>query len=359
MGAPGTDPANKKDSELKRVDREALPDSRFKPMALEATIEKVVANIEGTEQGDDIALGVILKEINNFWRPVVVGANRALGELEIAGAVQGNTASGNQGGDAIVQQLNYINEQRQLGLNGLAIAPHGADIAEAIDALVAEGKPVITIDSDLPDSKRHLYIGTDNTRGGETGGETLVDLLDGKTGRVIVLGYSGTDGWVDGTNRTNAAVAVLEAAGNTVQVVNSVWDGDEEIANVLAAIEDESHDEPVVGMLGVFANAHACATAALQAGLDPMPQIVAFDFEPNTLTYMEEGTIHATHVQRQYYMGYLSMYLLYSIQAVGLEATKESVSDQLLNGYHLDTGLDIIYAPDLTEYNDFVDELGI
>src|SRR5690606_40807884 len=98
MGAPGTDPANKKDSELKRVDREALPDSRFKPMALEATIEKVVANIEGTEQGDDIALGVILKEINNFWRPVVVGANRALGELEIAGAVQGNTASGNQGG---------------------------------------------------------------------------------------------------------------------------------------------------------------------------------------------------------------------------------------------------------------------
>ena len=343
----------------KRVERVELPDSRFKPTALEATIETIVTNIEDAEEADEISLGVVLKELNNFWRPVVVGANRALGELEIAGAVQGNTASGNQGGDAIEQQLHYIEEQRQLGLSGLGIAPHGGEIADAIDALVDEGKPVITIDSDLPDSKRHLYIGTDNTRGGKTGGETLVDLLDGKTGRVIVLGYSGEDGWVDGTNRTNAAADVLRAAGNEVQIVDSVWDGEEEVDNLVAAIEDETYEQPVVGMLGVFANAHACATAALEVNLEEMPKIVAFDFEPSTLTYMEDGVIHATHVQRQYYMGYLSMYLLYSIKTVGLEETKDSVSAHLLNDFHLDTGLDVIFAQDLSEYNAFVDELGI
>jgi ribose transport system substrate-binding protein len=74
---------------------------------------------------------------------------------------------------------------------------------------------------------------------------------------------------------------------------------------------------------------------------------------------MEDGVIAATHAQRQYYMGYMSVYVMVAIEAMGLDATKDVLGAHLLDGYHLDTGLDVIRAKDLEEYNAFQDELGI
>lgn len=340
------------------IERVPVSENRFKPTELEATIDGLVHDLEATQRPEGMSLGVVLKELNHFWRPVVVGANRALGELEIAGAVQGSAERGTDTEAAIAEQLAFVEEQRELDYSGLGIAPFGEALVTPIDEIVAEGKPVVTIDTDLPESDRQLYVGTDNTRGGETAGATLVELLDGVTGRVIILGNT-DEAWADGFNRTNAAADVLRAAGNEVQILNSIWDPEQEVEQALAAIQDESNTAPIVGMLGVFANAHALATAAEQAGLTEMPKIVAFDFDPATLSFMQEGVIHATHVQRQYYMGYISLYLLYSINTVGLDATKSAMSDHLLRGYHIDTGLDVIRAEDLAEYNAFVDELGI
>lgn len=346
---------NVQNNEIERV---PVSENRFKPAELEATIDELVADLESSERPEGMSLGVVLKELNHFWRPVVVGTNRALGELEIAGAVQGSAERGTDTEAAIQEQLEFVAEQRELDYSGLGIAPFGEALVPPINEIVGEGKPVVTIDTDLPESNRQLYVGTDNTRGGETAGQTLVELLDGQTGRVIILGNT-DEAWADGFNRTNAAADVLREAGNEVEILNSIWSSEEEIAQALTAIQDQSGSEPLVGMLGVFANAHALATAAEQAGLSEMPKIVAFDFDPTTLTFMQEGVIQATHVQRQYYMGYISLYLLYSINTVGLDATKAAMSAHLLRGYHVDTGLDVIRSEDLAEYNAFVDELGI
>jgi len=339
------------------IERVPVSENRFKPVELEETIDELVRDLEASRRPDNMSLGVVLKELNHFWRPVVVGANRALGELEIAGAVQGSAERGTDTEAATAEQLEFVTEQRELDYSGLGIAPFGEALAQPIDEIVAEGKPVVTIDTDLPASDRQLYVGTDNTRGGETAGQTLVDLLDGQTGRVIILGNT-DETWADGFSRTNAAADVIRSAGNEVQILHSIWDPAQEIAQAQAAIEAENAT-PIVGLLGVFANAHALATGAQQAGLTTMPKIVAFDFDPATLSFMQEGVIHATHVQRQYYMGYISLYLLYSINTVGLDATKAAMSDHLLRGFHIDTGLDVIRTEDLAEYNAFVDELGI
>ncbi len=343
--------------ELKTIERESFADNRFKPESLETTIDNLVVDIEGAKVSDDFAIGVVLKELTNFWRPVDIGASRALSELEIVGAVQGTTQESLSVPESVAEQIEFVEEQKTLDFDGLAIAPHNEDLLPYIQEWIDDDKPVVTIDSDLPTSGRDIYIGTDNAQGGITGGETLVELLSGTTGRVLILGNT-DPGWVGGFDRTNKAAEVIEAAGNDVEILNSAWVPEDEVAQIAAAIADDSSGEPLVGMIGVFANAHALAKAALDADLEQMPTIVAFDFEPQTLDYMEDGVIAATHVQRQYYMGYLSVYLLYSIKAVGLEQTKKTIGDHLIDGYHLDTGLDVIRAEDLEEYNAFVDELG-
>src|SRR5271156_6879867 len=62
----------------------------------------------------------------------------------------------------------------------------GPEINKAIGA----GIPVITIDSDAPDSQRLYFIGTNNLQAGRLGGQRLVQKLDGK-GTVVFFTING------------------------------------------------------------------------------------------------------------------------------------------------------------------------
>jgi ribose transport system substrate-binding protein len=346
------------DSKSQRnIEREDIPDSRFKPEGLENVIDELVVGIEDGSVPDEFAVGVVLKELQNFWRPVSWGASRAISELEVIGGVQGSTQEDLDVEESVQEQIEFVENQIELGVNALAIAPHNEDLIPYLEEFSESGGTMVTIDSDMKGIDRAIYIGTDNYQAGVTGGETLIDLLDGETGRVIVLGNTDPS-WVGGFDRTNAAADMLEAAGNKVTILNSVWVPEDEAVQVAEAIAEDS-DEPLVGMIGVFANAYALADAVVDADLDSQPIIVAFDSEQATLRYMEDGVIAATHAQRQYYMGYMSVYVMVAIEAMGLDATKDVLGAHLLDGYHLDTGLDVIRASDLEEYNAFQDELGI
>jgi len=69
--------------------------------------------------------------------------------------------------------------------------------------------------------------------------------------------------------------------------------------------------------------------------------------------------IQATHVQRQYYMGYLVPYAIYSIKTLGMERTVELLGDRMISAAVFDTGVDVVAASDVDDYNNFLDDLGI
>src|SRR5581483_8602238 len=58
-------------------------------------------------------------------------------------------------------------------------------LAPDINAAIDQNIPVITIDSDAPDSKRIFFVGTDNFNAGMIGGKLVSKLLDGK-GNVVI-----------------------------------------------------------------------------------------------------------------------------------------------------------------------------
>lgn len=350
--------ASEDGSSKKVITRESVTDSAFKPEALETTVNQLVTEIGKTEQ-QSLQLGVVLKTLDGYWTPVKIAANRAFGELGVSGVVLA-PAEGTEE-EQRNRQAELLHERRNSGYDGIGLAPMADNLQPEIDAMVDLNTPVVTIDSDLVNSKRQLYIGTINYEAGHTAGETLSGMLTGKQGSVIILGHDVESEWPDGFNRTMGAKDVLEAAGFNVIVRKTNWATDGEALDVTYMSETlQSADPPVVGMLSMFSPTYRCARAAEMAGKTAEDvTIVGFDFEPETLSYMRSGLVKATHAQRQYYMGYLVPYVLYSIKVLGMDKTKDIIAPHMVDGHRFDAGLDVVKSDQVDEYNAYLDSLGV
>jgi ribose transport system substrate-binding protein len=74
---------------------------------------------------------------------------------------------------------------------------------------------------------------------------------------------------------------------------------------------------------------------------------------------MQQGFIQVTHAQRQYYMGYLSPYVLYGINVLGMKKTKEILEPHMADNVRFNLGLDVVKADKLDDYYSYLDSLGI
>ena len=341
----------------KTVKRDTIAQSEFQPSELEKTVNSLVTKI-GDTAPVELQVAVVLKQLNTYFAPMQIGANRAISELKLSGQVSAPTSS--SGTEAVDEQNAIMNDELASGYNALAVSPFEIGNLPPIDAAADSKIPVITIDSDLATSKRDLYIGTLNSEAGKAAGTTLTSLITANSGTVILLGHD-DEGWPDGFDRTMGAKGVLESAGFTVVVRRTDWSETGEAADLESlATTIADADPPVVGMMGMFSNAYRCAIAAEAAGKtgDDIA-IAAFDFEPKTVEFMRSGLIKATHAQRQYYMGYLTPYVLYGFKALGKEATKAILQPQMVDEFRFNTGLDVIPAAKLDSYYSYLDSLGI
>jgi ribose transport system substrate-binding protein len=342
----------------KVVTRVEVPDSEFKPVELEETVNTLVNEIGKTES-KPLQLGVVLKSLTGYWEPVKLGANRAFGELGVAGVVVAPSETDEE--EARQHLLVLLLVRVVAGFGGLGGGRLGVLVVVLIVSFEDSGTPVVTIDSDLPGSKRQLYIGTINYEAGHTSAETLVKMLPEGGGTVIVLGHIVEADWPDGYQRTQGAKDVLEAAGYTVDVRKVSWDDEGAAADVeymTQALADA--DPPAVGMLSMFSPTFRCAQAAEAAGLtgDDI-SIVGFDFEPETLTYKQSGMIKATHAQRQYYFGYMAPYVLYSLNVLGAEKTMDILAPQMVDETRFNAGIDVVRSDQVEDYNAYLDSIGI
>ncbi|MGK3998816.1 substrate-binding domain-containing protein [Sorangium sp. So ce1024] len=352
-GSSGTAGPGEKPEPIKRP---PAVENEFTPVELEATIDALVAKINESSL-EPMQMAVLVKSIDGFFAPVATGAGRAMGEL----GATGNVVAGLGRMGELQERVDHQNEQiRQVvagGAEGIGIAPFGEGNAAVIDEAVDKGVDVVTLDTDLKDSKRSIYVGTINQSAGARGGRTLLEMLPEGPGTVIIHG-STDETWRDGMDRTQGAREVLEDAGYTVVVSSVIWSNEKELDDVAAMqAAIEAADPPVVGMLGLFSVSYRCAMAAEAAGETEIP-IVAFDFDPKTVDYMRQGRIKATHVQRQYYTGYIVPYILYGMKNIGLQATKDILGLHMVDESRFDLGIDVVPGDKVDDYNAFLDSIG-
>ncbi len=84
------------------------------------------------------------------------------------------------------QQLDVIDELLEAGVQGIALSPAEDERVRARIQELSERMPVVTFNSDLPDSGRLCYVGVDNFACGRMSAG-LMDLLLAGHGEVLLV----------------------------------------------------------------------------------------------------------------------------------------------------------------------------
>jgi ribose transport system substrate-binding protein len=174
-------------------------------------------------------------------------------------------------------------------------------LQDAINSAVAQGIPVITVDSDAPASKRLMFVGTDNFRAGMESGKRMGEILKGQ-GQVVVVTIPGQLNLDERARGMNEALKKYSG----IKVVQTIDDkGDPRVAN--DSISDLLRGKAKIdGIVCLEASGGSGAAEALHR-VDAKIPIVGFDKDPETLDWIDRDQITATVTQKPYVMAYYAI----------------------------------------------------
>ena len=193
--------------------------------------------------------------------------------------------------------------------SGIAVAAGDADTLVApINNAIAAGVPVVTFDSDSPESDRLLYVGTDAYTSGYVAGKAVGETLgdDARVGISLIPGLEAIEGRIQGF--TDGMQEVAPGA----QIVAEVNDeGDlikaEEVITAMLQAHPEvnvifcAHGNPVTGAVASVKN----------VGRDDV-HVIGWAIGIASLELLKSGDIDMLIAQRPYLEGIMCFYALYS-----------------------------------------------
>ncbi|HET9802047.1 MAG TPA: substrate-binding domain-containing protein, partial [Candidatus Acidoferrum sp.] len=171
---------------------------------------------------------------------------------------------------------------------------------DAINAAVANGIPVVTVDADAPDSKRVMFVGTENFRAGQESGKRMGEILKGKGNVVIVT----IPGQLNLDERARGAAESLKKYPG-IKVLQTLDDnGDPRVANdsISTLLKAKTALDGIICLEA--SGGSGVAEALHRLDLQGKIAVVAFDKDPSTLDWIERGVISATIAQKPYEMSY-------------------------------------------------------
>ncbi len=192
-------------------------------------------------------------------------------------------------------QINTIEEVIGTKPTGLLINGTDPAIAQAINKAVAAGIPVVVYDSDIANSNRHAFLGTNWYEIGKIQGEEMVKLTGGK-GKIAYMGILGLANMEDGFR---GLLDVLKKYPK-MEVVGKYDDkaNVEEAAKLTADLISAHPD--LVGLCGFDSNSGpGMALSVKEAGKAGKIKITTVDWEPEHLALVKEGVIHLLAGQKR------------------------------------------------------------
>ncbi len=196
--------------------------------------------------------------------------------------------SQNQSSNQMAAIENFIAQK----VDGILISPITTDSqVPAIEAAVAAGIPVATVDRKANTDKVLIHVGADNVEGGRSAARFIIDALGGK-GKVIEL--EGTPGASAAIDRKAGFDEVMAGSGVKILASQSAdfsrSKGQSVMENLIQAHPDfdavfGANDEMIIGAIEAMA----------ASGIDPSGIVtVGFDATPDAFAYIDEGKLDVT-----------------------------------------------------------------
>ncbi len=246
-------------------------------------------------------IGVVLPSLGNpFFDDVIKGIRQA--EKDLA----------DYGVRVVIQSVKGYDCARHLKeidmlagkVSALILTPmNDPDFIQKIDQLISDGKCVITMNTDVKDSHRLCYVGSDYFKGGEIACGILGLLTAGRTNVGILTGSSRVLGH---TQRVEGFRHVMDHRYPDFKIVGIAETMDDdavgyEAAKKLLAEHPETSSVFIAaaGSYGVY----KAISAFLADRKDPFP-VVTFDMVPQTREMMKKGIVKATISQQPFVQGF-------------------------------------------------------
>jgi len=295
-----------------------------------------------------VKIAVIGKSVHPYWSNVEKGVLAAAGDLGV------QTVFFVPPKEDVAAQIQTMETYIAQGVTGIAIAPSDPNALEATMKKAADaGIFVTTLDTPPIDGSVSLvYIGTNNFSAGKTGGETMAKLLP--NGGKVGIGR-GSDTALNALQRTDGFLEGIK--GTQITALEPVNDKEDAATALQLAGSVISANPDLAGAFGVYAyNGPAWATAIKEANLVGKVKLVCFDATTDIINGIKEGVIDATVAQREYDMGYKSVQIIKLMAEKGKDAALTEMG--AVDGV-IDTGVDIITAATLKDYEATLDSKGI
>jgi ribose transport system substrate-binding protein len=189
---------------------------------------------------------------------------------------------------------------------GILVSPADPELMKSdIDAAIAAGIPVITVDADASASKRLSFIGTDNYEAGRLGGEIVSRSLQGN-GNVAIFTMPEQTNL---TERYRGYLEILTAYPHITVLPVIDIKGDPQIAfdqaQKLIAAKNKVDAFVCLDALGGKGVARALSEAHISG-----KTLIAMDSDPETLDWIRKGFIQGTIAQRPFTMGFVGLKML-------------------------------------------------
>ncbi len=177
-------------------------------------------------------------------------------------------------------------------VDGILISPMTTDsLVPAIEAAVAAGIPVATVDRKSNSNLVLIHVGADNVEGGRSAARFIIEKLGGKGNVIELEGTPGSSAAIDRKagfdeimNESNVKIIVSQTAEFSRSEGQSVME-DLIVANPNFDAVFGANDEMIIGAI----------EAMSAAGIDLGDMItVGFDATTDAFAYMKDGKLSAT-----------------------------------------------------------------
>jgi ribose transport system substrate-binding protein len=239
-----------------------------------------------------------------YWQSALAGLRKGAAEMKVKAEMFGPERYDPKGEkDAFVTAL----EDKPAGVLISAADPNL--LSDQIDAALAQGIPVVTMDADAPASKRLFYIGSDNFAAGKLGGQVLAKALNGK-GNVVMFTYPKQQNLVERQQGYQSVfdnypeiklTRAVDIQGDPAVAYHTAKDLLDSKAKIDAFVCVEAVACPEVG------------EAVSENNMVGKITIMAMDTDDRTLKWIDQNLVLATIAQKPYTMAYYGIKLLDSI----------------------------------------------
>ena len=234
-----------------------------------------------------------------YWQNALAGFQVAAKQYGVSADMEGPATFDPQ---AEVQEFRTAVAKKPAGI--LVSVANSQLMSPEIDAAIAAGVPVITIDSDAPESKRVYFIGTNNLTAGRLGGQRVAAQLSDK-GNVVFFTMPNQPNLEERLKGYKDAFSAFPGI-KVVDVFDMKGDSGTAMDQATQYLGKTGKDK-VDAFICLEASAGKDVGLAFQRAHAAGRLLVAMDADPDTLKMVKDGTIDSTMAQKPYTMAMLGL----------------------------------------------------